>query len=141
MMIALVISAITPLSAGDSPTLPELQHFPVNGGFKDLVDEIGNDYEKFGILLLNDDNGIRVKGIEKTKNGDLIGITVEILRQWLQGKGRKPVTWRTLVKCLKDTNLHAPAGIIEAALNRSDIPDSTGSTQPASSKCLISATL
>ena len=110
----------------------------MNGGFKDLVDEIGNDYEKFGILLLNDDNGIRVKAIEKTKNGDPVGITVEILRQWLLGKGRKPVTWQTLVECLQYTNLHVPAGIIEAALNKSDIPDNTGSTQlPASSKFLI----
>ena len=74
----------------------------------DLAEEIGADYEKFGTLLLEDKNGNKVKNIEVSKH-DPVEITVEILKKWLQGKGRKPATWQTLVKCLRDTDLNTVA--------------------------------
>ena len=86
--------------------------------FKDIVLEIQNDYEKLGIQLLHDDNGTIVAGIQSKKRDDPYDIMVEILRQWLQGKGRKPVTWRTLVECLEDTNLHVAADYIAASITR-----------------------
>ena len=92
-------------STDGPPTLGGLRHFPVANGHIDLAEEIGADYEKFGTLLLEDNNGNKVKNIEVSECGDPVKITVEILRQWLQGKGIKPVTWQTLVKCLRDTDL------------------------------------
>ena len=116
------------LSAGDRPTLLELRYFPVKDQFKNIVAEIRNDYYQFGTLLLGDTNGVRIKGIEGANRGIPVDITVEILRQWLQGKGRTPVTWRTFVDCLRKSRLNTPADYIEAAL---------GSIQPVSdsSKC------
>ena len=70
--------------------------------FENIVAAIQNDYEHFGIQLLEDSNGVRIKGIEKSNRGDSVAITVEILRQWLQGKGRTPVTWQTFVECLRE---------------------------------------
>ena len=93
-------------SADRPPTLGGLRHFPVANGHMDLAEEIGAEYDKFGTLLLDDENGNKVKNIEVSKRGDPVGITVEILKQWLQGKGRKPVAWQTLVKCLRDTDLN-----------------------------------
>ena len=93
--------------------------------FKDIVLEIQNDYEKFGIQLLQDDKGNIVAGIEKMKHGDPGDITVQILQQWLQGKGRKPVTWQTLVECLEDTNMHVAADYIKATFGRSNVTDNT----------------
>ena len=75
----------------------------------DLAEEIGADYEKFGTLLLEDKNGKNVKNIKVSEHGDPVEITVEILKKWLQEKGRKPVTWQTLVKCLRDTGLNTVA--------------------------------
>ena len=106
-------------SAGDPPTLHELLHFPVKDGFKDIMVEIQNDYVKLGIQLLQDDTGNIVAGIERMKRGDPGDITVEILRLWLQGEGRKPVTWQTLVECLEDTQLHVAAHYIKATFGRS----------------------
>ena len=107
--------------------------------FEDIVAEIQNDYEHFGIRLLEDSNGVKIKGIEKSKLGDPVDITVEILRHWLQGKGRTPVTWRTFVECLRESGLNVPADYIEAALGRRNIPGTDGSylQQPLSdsSKC------
>ena len=86
----------------------------------DLAIEIGPEYEKFGTLLLEDKMGNKVNSIVKSKHYIPVDITVEILKQWLQGKGRKPVTWQTLVKCLRDTNLNVLADNIEISLSEHD---------------------
>ena len=89
-------------------------------GFKDVMVEIQNDYVKLGIQLLQDDTGNTIEGIERKKHGDPGDITVEIFRLWLQGKGRQPVTWQTLVECLEHTKLHVAANLIKAASNNAD---------------------
>ena len=84
--------------------------------FIDIAKEIATDYKHFGTLLLNDDGGSKVSIIEM-KHEDPVDITFEILEQWLQGKGRMPVTWQTLVNCLRDTDLHVLANIIQSSLS------------------------
>ena len=59
----------------------------------------------------------KVKNIEVSERDDLLLITVEILRQWLQGKGKKPVTRQTLVTCLQDTGLYVLAKNIDDSLS------------------------
>ena len=86
----------------------------------DLAIEIGPEYEKFGTLLLEDEMGNKVNSIAKSKHYIPVDITVEILKQWLQGKGRKPVTWQTLVKCSRDTDLNVLADNIEISLSEHD---------------------
>ena len=110
--------------AGKPPTLPLLRKFPVKDGFADIAAQIGTDYELFGTFLLDDENGHKVKNIERTERGDSLCITVEILRQWLQGKGRNPVTWQTLIACLRDTHLNVIADNIERTLPRQDVDHS-----------------
>ena len=105
-------------AADDRPTLQELQKFPAKDEFKDIVAEIQNDYKSLGIQLLNDSNGQIVMGIETAERGHPLDITVVILRQWLQGKGRLPVTWQTLVECLRDAKLNVVADYIEDAFSQ-----------------------
>ena len=107
-------------SADGHPTLHGLRHFPVTNGYVDIAVEIGTNYEKFGTLLLEDKKGNKVDSIAKSKHYIPVDITVEILKQWLQGKGRKPVTWKTLVKCLQDTNLNALADDMQSSLSEHD---------------------
>ena len=95
--------------------------------FKDIVVEIQRHFRKLGIQLLQDDTGNTIEGIERKKRGDPSEITVEILRQWLLGKGRKPVTWQTLVNCLQDANLHITADYIESELDAGKVFNSTAS--------------
>ena len=47
-----------------------------------------------------------MKNIKVSEHNDPLLVTVEILRQWLHGKGKEPVTWRTLVTCLQATDLN-----------------------------------
>ena len=117
-------------SADDRPNLNDLRKLPVKDGVKDIVAEIQNDYIRLGGCLLEDEGGNKVHGIEKAKRDDPVAITEEILRQWRQGKGKEPVTWRILVDCLREVQLNVAADDIEGALSQeagSNVPVSTSS--------------
>ena len=90
----------------------------------DIVAQIAPDYEAFGTFLLDDEIGHKVRNIEITEHGDSLRITVEILRQWLQGKGRIPVTWQTLIACLRDSHLNVIANAVERTLPGQDVDHS-----------------
>ena len=48
-------------------------------------------------------------------------INIEILQEWLTGRGKQPVTWATLVEVLRDIELYTLAGDISSSnviLNR-----------------------
>ena len=104
-------------AADDYPALYCLRHFPVRDGHIDIAEEIGADYDKFGTLLLEDMKGNVVDSIRKSKHYSAVEITVEILKQWLQEKGIKPVTWQTFVECLRNADLNILAGNIEISLS------------------------
>ena len=87
-------------SSGHPPDLPTLHRFPVKNRFIDIAAKIGTDYELFGTFLLQDKDRNKVKTIERSERGDPLRITVEILRQWLQGNGKLPVNWQTLIQCM-----------------------------------------
>ena len=75
-------------------------------------------YKTFGILLLNDLTGAKIAAIaQRCLNGGE-QINIEILQEWLQGKGKKPVSWQTLVDVLKDTGLSELAMDIETSLSQ-----------------------
>ena len=110
-----MVSSFT--SADAPPALDVLRYFPVKDGHIDIAQEIGTDYEKFGTLLLEDKTGNKVNNIKASERDNSLLITVEILRQWLQGKGKEPVTWRTLVTCLRATGLNVLAENIDHSLS------------------------
>ena len=109
------------LTLAQRPTLPTLLKFPCKGGFIDLISEIGAKYKKFGILLLKDHTGARITAIAQKHTNDAEQINIEVLQEWLQGKGKKPVTWHTLIEVLKDTGLSELAKDISATCNLSRI--------------------
>ena len=100
-----------------TPTLVNLISFPMsNGGKLNLADEIGVSYYGFGVLLLEDKDGNQMSAIEKEMRGNAPDIVYRTFRLWLQGKGRQPVTWDTLVAVLQDTGLIKLAKDIECVL-------------------------
>ena len=76
--------------------------------------EISTKYVQFGALLLDDRNGSRVKNLEYEYHYNAERINTAILREWVNGRGKKPVTWTTLVEVLHDIELSTLAGDIEA---------------------------
>lgn len=79
-----------------------------------VPEEIGTKYFEFGIFLLNDSNGSRVKNMAHKYLNDAGRINVDILWEWVCGSGKRPVTWATLVQVLRDIELSTLADEIEA---------------------------
>ena len=87
--------------------------FPGRGRTINIPQEIGSNYYYFGIHLLDDPNGTRVLNMERRHREDAERINTEILREWATGRGKKPVSWETLIEVLRDIELGALASEIE----------------------------
>ena len=78
----------------------------------------------FGILLLEEKTGGRVSAIAHKHNYDYEQTSLEILEDWISGRGKQPVTWNTLIEVLYDVELSTLAREIAAAkLPSEDIQD------------------
>ena len=102
------------LFTGGQPTLIELVRFRGRDRRINIPQEISTKYHQFGILLLEDTNRARVRNMEHKHRGDAEQINMEILEEWISGRGRKPVSWEILTEVLRDVELSQLAGDIEA---------------------------
>lgn len=87
------------------PTVPKMKELIKFAGVKknlNIPEEIGTNYLHFGIFLLEDETGTTIRNIEWQYRYNSEAINIEILRRWLEGKGRKPVQWNTLIEVLTE---------------------------------------
>jgi len=104
-------------ATGDRPTMRNLKKFPNKHGQDiNIPLQIGTNYRTFGTFLLEDDSGTIVSGIEMAMMWDAERINEAILMKWIGGKGQQPLTWDTLVTCLRDSELQTLASDIEKVL-------------------------
>ena len=100
------------------PTLPELLNFTTSSGSTvNIVQWIGTCYSTLGPLLLNDDNGSITSSITSQYQQNADAINQEILTRWLQGRGKQPVTWSTLIDVLSNSGLLELANMIKMRTN------------------------
>ena len=89
-------------SLEDTPTLPKILFFETSEGKKvKILEEIGARYRDFGMLLLDDQWGAITEYIALAKQNNVAEINREILSRWVEGEGKQPVTWATLIGVLK----------------------------------------
>ena len=101
---------------GTKPTLPELLRFTcTDGRVVSIPMEVATKYVRFGVFLLDDRTGSRVKIMAHMHHYDPERINTEILQEWLIGRGKQPVTWETLVEVLCDIELFTLAGDIRTS--------------------------
>ena len=81
-----------------------------------VVQQIGTHYSKLGPLLLNDDTGAVTLSVTSEHHHNADAINQDILTRWLQGQGKQPVTWFTLICVLRDVELSQLAQRIEEDL-------------------------
>ena len=93
------------------PTLPLLLNFPGKKGRINIPERIGTYQKIFGIILLKDESGAKIEIIAKEKDMNLT-----ILSRWLQGDGKQPPTWSTLIEALNESNLGALAEEIKTVI-------------------------
>ena len=73
-------------------------------------------YTKLAMYLLDDDNRDIVDGFKEKYHGDPEEIVTAVYKKWINGTGRKPVTWQTLVDVLREIELSSLAAEIETVL-------------------------
>ena len=101
-------------STTDRPILPLFQQFPTqSGGNINILERIAVKCHNLGIRLLKDNTGALTSNIEAQYRPDRTRISEAILQRWLEGTGRKPQSWATLVTVLKEIDLAVLAKEIE----------------------------
>ena len=101
-----------------TPTILELDGMEgADGNSLGIIEKIAaGNYERFGIHLLRDANGTRVKLLMRNNN-DPENVTWKILQQWLESDAA-PRTYQHLMKCLKRSGLSALAVSIGNAIRQ-----------------------
>ncbi len=100
------------------PTLPQIISLSLPDCSKlNLPQQIGTHYTQFGIMLLNDETGARITAIESQHLRNAQDINLEVFKSWINGEGRKPISWNTLVTVLREIGLNPLADKINSALN------------------------
>ena len=104
-------------SLGTTPNLQELLKFTcTDRKVISIPIEIGSMYSQFGFFLLDDSTRSRVMSMESKHHYNTEQINTEILREWLIGSGKKPVTWATLVEALHNIGLATLANKVTASI-------------------------
>ena len=98
----------------ERPILVECIRFRGRERRINIPQEIGVKYRDFGLLLLEDHNGARICALAHKHNNDANEINIEIIEEWVTGKGKQPVTWKILTEVLRDIELSTLAEEIEA---------------------------
>ena len=98
----------------DQPTLIECIRFRGRKARINIPQEIGIKYYQFGLLLLEDDTGAKIDSIAHKHRDVPEQINMGVLKEWITGRGKHPVTWKTLVEVLRDIELSTLAEEIEA---------------------------
>ena len=103
----------------DRPTLRQLKRLPNQvGAVLNIIQRIGTRNHDLGIHLLEDDTGAITDAIEAQYGPDQTRITEAILRKWLDGRGKIPHSWETLVTVLREIELNTLAQDIKQCLPR-----------------------
>ena len=94
-------------------SLTECIRFPGRNGTINIPQQIGSEYIAFGMSLLDDKTGKGVTKFVRKHKRDFEAINMEILQKWLDGEGKHPVTWKTLIDVLRGINMDSLADEIE----------------------------
>ena len=86
-----------------------------------IPQRIGIKYPNFGTQLLGD--FVFVTSLEQQHSCDSEKINTMILQAWLDGKGKEPKSWATLVEVLKDIQLGELARQIKESIMQSSNED------------------
>lgn len=66
-----------------------------------ILQEIGTNYNNFGIMILNEESGAFISSVELNCNYKAKCIITEIARKWLSGhRNYQETTWTALVETL-----------------------------------------
>ena len=79
----------------------------------EIIKTIAPNWNRFGIHLDFDETGRTLNCIAKEHPSNPIDCCTHMMREWLEGRGRQPATWATLIDLLKDAELNDLAQQLE----------------------------
>ena len=89
----------------------------------EVISTIAAKWKKFGIFLDFDETGQTLDCIAKDHPLDVEECCTAMMREWLQGRGRQPATWATLIDLLKDAKINVLAQQLEMMFKVSTTTD------------------
>ena len=72
----------------------------------DIITAIAQDWKNFGIYFDFDETGRTLNRIAKDYHYHSIDCCTQMMTEWLEGSGRQPATWATLIDLLKDAEMN-----------------------------------
>ena len=95
--------------------MTELLHFHASDCHINIPRVVGTKYHSLGTQLLLESFGY-IRSLERELDKNAERINCQIFQEWLDGKGRKPTSWATLVGVLNDIEMGELAKKIETSL-------------------------
>lgn len=86
------------------PKLAQLKFLPSTNGDKlSIINEVASKWEGIGVLMDFDDTGTQLELIRRSR-GDRSpeSCCLALFQYWLQGNGKGPHTWVTVIELLED---------------------------------------
>ena len=87
-----------------------------SGGKIKIINRLAPNWNIIGILLAFDDEGTQVATIDQKHRGDPVACCQAMFQHWLSGNGCKPLSWRTLIELLEDSDQEVLAGEVRNVL-------------------------
>ncbi len=116
IIIVLILALCSIIHVGDRPKMTQLRSFKLRTGKTiDFASNIVLDYRKVGQLLLEGSNDVDI--LETSHHHETKDIADRILKDWLSGKGKLPVTWGTLIDVIEESGLSSLVYDIEGQLS------------------------
>ena len=106
------------LSPDSRPTLHQLTKMTTpSGKTVEIIKYIAADWhDRVGIHLNFDPTGRTLALIRARHPSDPEACCTDMMKEWLEGRGRRPVNWATLVRVLKDGEFSVLAEDVEQLL-------------------------
>ena len=82
--------------SADKPKLQQLKFLRCRGSMLKIIETVADRLKEMTLALQLEDHDIN------TLERDPVPACCEMMQQWLNGEGRKPVTWLTLIESLTD---------------------------------------
>ena len=82
-----------------------------------LPSHVGPKVNAFGTILLQDELGNKMPNIKKRVHEDPEEMAMEVLKEWLAGKGVE-VSWNSILSALRDCDLSLMADQLQAAVDQ-----------------------
>lgn len=95
--------------------MSQLEHIMIhNGRVIAVVTEVAGRWERMARALDFSEAEVEILGRNCKNNVELA--CTDLFTRWLEGNHRQPVTWQTVIECLKELDLNVVAEDLNAIL-------------------------